>query len=117
MKNSPALEIWIDGQCALCRLSEQWCSSRDPLGRMDFVDLHASVNENPPGSTQAMVEAVHLRLPDGTVVTGFEAWRRILMEIHGWRWLARLAGLPGIRKLGPAVYALLARHRHRFPIN
>lgn len=117
MKNSPVLEIWIDGQCALCRRSEQWCSSRDPLGRMVFVDLRVPVNENPPGSPEAMVDAVHLRLPNGAVITGFDAWRRILMELDGWRWLARLAGLPGIRKLGPAVYSFLARHRHRIPIN
>lgn len=58
---------------------------------------------------------VHLRLPDGTVATGFDAWRRILRELPGWRWLARFSALPGITQLGAAVYSVVARNRHRHP--
>jgi predicted DCC family thiol-disulfide oxidoreductase YuxK len=61
------------------------------------------------------MESVHLRLPDGTVATGFEAWRGILRELPGWRWLAVAAGLPLLGRLGPVIYALVARNRRRVP--
>lgn len=116
LPSPPALEIWIDGDCAVCRRSEQWCSARDPRGRLSFVDLQTRDRNDRPGSPAAMMKTVHLRLPDGTVITGFHAWRQILMELDGWRWLARLAGLPVVRHLGPVVYSILAKHRQRIPL-
>ena len=113
---SPPIEVWIDGDCAVCRRSEQWCSARDPQGRLSFVDLHTARYEDLPGSPDAMMETIHVRLPDGTVVTGFDAWRQILIELDGWRWLARLTALPGIRRLGSVLYSTLARYRHRVSV-
>ena len=113
---SPTIEIWIDGDCAVCRRSEQWCSARDHRGRLSFVDLHAANHEDLPGPPDAMMETVHVRLPDGTVITGFDAWQQVLVELDGWRWLARLIGLPGIRRLGSVLYSTLARYRHCMPI-
>jgi len=113
---SPPIEIWIDGDCAVCRHSEQWCSARDQHGRLNFVDLHAANHRDLPGSPDAMMETVHVRLPDGTVITGFDAWRQILIALDDWRWLARLIGLPGIRRLGSVLYSTLARYRHRLPV-
>jgi len=114
---SPALEIWIDGDCAVCRRSERWCSVRDQHQRLNFVDFHTHVDDDPPGSHEAMLETVHVRLADGTISTGFEAWRRILYELDGWRWLAQASGLPGIRHLGRVIYSILAQNRHRLPLN
>ena len=114
--SSTVLEVWIDGDCAVCRRSEQWCSARDPRERLSFVDLHTPDRSDRPGSPAAMMKTVHIRLPDGTVTTGFHAWRQILMELDGWRWLARLAGLPIVRHLGPVVYSILARYRQRIPM-
>ena len=87
-QDPPVLEIWIDGDCEVCRRSEEWCSARDERRRLRFVDLHAPDSDEPPGSPEAMMRAVHVRHADGTVRTGFDAWRRILAELDGWRWLA-----------------------------
>lgn len=114
-ESKPNLEIWIDGDCAVCRRSERWCVQRDPNARLTFVDLHAPGREDLPGSREAMIETVHVRHPDGAVSTGFDAWRDILSELDSWRWLARLAGLPGFKQLGPLIYSILARNRHRIP--
>jgi predicted DCC family thiol-disulfide oxidoreductase YuxK len=115
-KKPPGLDVWIDGDCALCRRSEEWCSVRDRNRQLRFIDLHAADSNHPPGSPEAMAAAVHVRLADGTVMTGFDAWRRILFELDGWRWLARATGLPGIRHLGRAVYSMTARSRHRIRV-
>jgi len=62
------------------------------------------------------MRAVHVRLADGTVTTGFDAWRRILSELDGWRWLAWAAGLPGFNRLGDFIYLIAARNRHRIRV-
>jgi predicted DCC family thiol-disulfide oxidoreductase YuxK len=64
-----------------------------------------------------MAQMVHVRLRDGTVRTGFDAWREILFELDGWRWLARVSGLPWLRRLGPVIYSILTKNRHRLPLN
>lgn len=112
--NAPLLEVWIDGSCPVCRRSERWCRSRDRHDRLVFRDLH--VDPNPPASRDRLMAAVHTRRSDGTVASGFEAWRQILLELDAWRWLARIAGLPGIRRLGAAIYSVIAANRHRIPV-
>ena len=106
----------MDGECDVCRRSEKWCSARDGRRRLRFVDLHDPDSDQPPGSPEAMMRAVHVRLADGTVATGFDAWRQILAELVGWRWLARVAGLPGFKRLGGFVYSVVARNRHRIRV-
>jgi len=116
MGDPPMLEIWIDGDCDVCRWSEEWCSVRDGRHRLSFVDLHDPDSDEPPGSPEAMMHTVHVRLADGTVRTGFNAWQRIFTELDGWRWLAWAAGLPGVRHVGGVVYSIAARNRHRIRI-
>jgi len=115
-QDPPVLEIWIDGDCDVCRRSEEWCSARDGRRRLSFVDLHAPGSEEPPGSPEAMMRAVHVRHADGTVRTGFDAWRGILAELDGWRWLAWATGLPGFKLLGGFIYSMAARNRHRIRV-
>jgi len=107
------LEVWIDGACSLCRRSEQWCTVRDRDHRLRFRDLHEAGNDKLPRSREAMITSVHLRLPNGTIATGFDAWRHILRELPGWRWLVAVAGLPLFRRLGSKIYDAVARNRHR----
>jgi predicted DCC family thiol-disulfide oxidoreductase YuxK len=105
--------VWIDGDCAVCRKSENWCAARDRDHRLQFRDLHEAPDADLPGSRGDMMTSVHLVNSDGSVATGFDAWRGILLELEGWRWMARIAGLPLIRHAGRVVYGLIARWRHR----
>jgi len=57
-----------------------------------------------------------VRDPSGRLNRGFAAWRRILAELPGWRWLALLSGAPPMRWLGPPIYALVARWRRHLPL-
>lgn len=114
---NPLLEIWIDGECSVCRKSERWCAARDRKQRLSFQDLHVRACGAPPAPFATMMETVHVRLPDGTIRTGFDAWREIIFQLDGWRWLARVAALPGFKHLGAAVYSVLARNRHRLPVD
>jgi predicted DCC family thiol-disulfide oxidoreductase YuxK len=59
------------------------------------------------------MEAIHLVLPDGRVLAGHAAIPEILLHLNGWRRLAALFRLPGMRRLAPVVYAWIARHRYQ----
>ena len=107
------LEVWIDGTCNVCRRSEEWCRKRDPEDRIIFKDLH--VDPDPPASKGRLLEAVHVRRADGTVESGFEAWREIMLALARWRWLGRIGALPIVRQLGKLVYGAVAMNRHRLP--
>lgn len=105
------LEVWIDSSCSVCRRSEQWCRDRDKNERLVFRDLHHS--PDPPAPKERLIEAVHVRRADGTVESGFEGWREILLALDRWRLLGRISGLPVVRQLGGLVYAAIASNRHR----
>ncbi len=108
------LEVWIDGACPVCRRSERWCRRRDNHGLLEFKDLHS--DPDPPASRTRLMEAVHVRRADGTVASGFEAWRHILLTLDRWRWLGKIAALPGLDQLGSLLYSLVAANRHRLPL-
>ena len=111
---APVLTVLIDGDCAVCRRSERWCTSRDHRRRLRFRDLHRVGPNELPVAEDELTASVHAVRTDGSIVTGFEAWREILATLDGWGWLARVAGLPGVRQLGRMVYSLVASSRHRF---
>ena len=107
------VEVWMDGNCPLCRRSMAWCEARDPDGRIRFHDFQAASDEELPVERGAMERSMWVRGADGSLLEGFDAWRRILLEVPGWRWLAGAVALPPLRWLGPPVYRLVAHNRHR----
>jgi predicted DCC family thiol-disulfide oxidoreductase YuxK len=56
---------------------------------------------------------------DGAIVSGIDAFRLLWSKLPGWRWLARLIGLPDIYQIATCGYdwvaapALYALHRRR----
>lgn len=57
------------------------------------------------------MEAMHLVLPDGTVYAGEAALPPLFGMLRGWRWMAAVLRLPGMRALSPSLYRWVARHR------
>lgn len=115
MTHGRALEVWYDGQCPLCRASRDWCAARDPDGRLEFRDLRSATEVELPVSPAAVKASMWVRGADGTLAGGFAGWRRILAELPGWRWLARVSGAPPLRWLGPPAYRVIARARRFLP--
>jgi predicted DCC family thiol-disulfide oxidoreductase YuxK len=115
MAHGRALEVWYDGQCPVCRASRDWCAVRDPDGRLEFRDFRTAAEVELPVSRAAAEASMWVRGDDGALAAGFAGWRRILAELPGWRWLARVSGAPPLRWLGPPVYRLVARARTLLP--
>lgn len=107
------LDVWMDGSCSLCQRSRAWCENRDRDGRVRFIDFRTANQNQLPVTHEEHQTSMWVRDPDGTLLDGYEGWRRIMAEIPGWRWLARLASLPPFTLIGPPVYRLVATHRNR----
>ena len=110
----PRLEVWMDGDCSVCRTSRAWCELRDRDGRIDFRDFRSAHEKDLPVSLEDLDASMWVRDGAGDLFEGYTAWRRIMSELPRWKWLARLASLPPFTVIGPALYRLLAANRHRF---
>jgi predicted DCC family thiol-disulfide oxidoreductase YuxK len=108
------LEVWFDGHCPLCAREVAFLRRLDRAGRIRFTDLAA------PGfdaaatgiAWQDLMDRIHARLADGTVVEGVEVFRR-LYTLVGWGWLVAPTRLPGVRQLLDLAYRLFAKNRLR----
>ncbi|MHB8878383.1 MAG: thiol-disulfide oxidoreductase DCC family protein [Myxococcaceae bacterium] len=105
--------VLYDGGCRFCTGAARRLRSctRGEVAFLSFRD--PGVLPRFPGVTAAACEeAMHLVRANGRVFTGAEA---VLQALRG-RWLfkpAFLYYLPGLRQLGDAAYALVARRRFR----
>lgn len=116
MSSDTTIEVWYDGDCPVCVRSRAWAENRDRADRLDFRDFRSARDEELPAERERHRSTMMVRTPSDRLLAGFEAWRRIMLELPGWRWLGRLAGLAPLVWFGPAVYGLVARHRHRVPM-
>ena len=110
------LEIWYDGSCPVCVRSRLWCERRDHEHRLRFRDFRSADDNQLPADREHHRATMMVRTPEGGLVDGFPAWRRILATLPRWRWLARIAGIPPLAWFGSAVYRVVASHRDKIPV-
>jgi len=109
----PGLEIWFDGSCEICRASRRLLEREGAGCALSFHDLAGWAPPPEARGSAPQRDEVLVRLPDGKLLAGFEAWRAILAALPRWRWLSAVAGLPGVARFGRMAYRAVARHRHR----
>jgi predicted DCC family thiol-disulfide oxidoreductase YuxK len=111
------LEIWYDGSCPVCVRSRRWCERRDRDHRLRFRDFRSADDDELPADRERHRATMMARTPEGVLLEGFLAWRRILATLPRWRWLARSAGIAPLAWFGSAIYRVFARHRDRLPVS
>ncbi len=99
--------VFFDGSCPLCRAEIDLYRRKDGEARLCFVDVSATDAAPAPGLTarEAMAR-FHVREADGTMRSGAAAFVALWSEIPGWRWLARVARLPGVTPVLEGAYRL-----------
>jgi predicted DCC family thiol-disulfide oxidoreductase YuxK len=110
------LTVLYDGSCSLCRASVKRVRPWDSRGRIDFLDLHdPSAQERfpqiDPEIAMRWMQAVDAQ---GRVFSGADAWARIGLLLPGWKYLAWIILVPGIRWLVGRIYVWIARNRYRW---
>ncbi len=108
------VEVFYDGGCPLCRREIATLQRWDSRGRIVFTDIdQPEFQADQLGKTHAELMAqIHGRLPDGTLITGVEVFRRLYAAV-GLGPLVAVTRLPGLSHLLNWGYGLFARNRLR----
>ncbi|HHP7244249.1 MAG TPA: thiol-disulfide oxidoreductase DCC family protein [Elainellaceae cyanobacterium] len=114
--SSPSWEIKLlyDGECPLCLREVEFLKRRDAgQGRIAFVDI-SDENYDPEQHEgidfESAMGQIHAVLPDGTVITDLEVFRRVY-EILGIGWIYAPTRLPILRPIANAIYGIWAKWR------
>jgi predicted DCC family thiol-disulfide oxidoreductase YuxK len=108
------IEVFYDGGCPLCTREMHLLRRLDRRGRIRCVDIAADgFDAGRVGVTwEALMDRIHGRLSDGTLVEGVEVFRRLYAAVGFSRTVA-LTRLPGIAQALDLAYRLFARNRLR----
>ena len=111
---SAPFEVYFDGDCPLCLKEIQLLRWMDRNDRIVFTDIAASdFDEEKAGlSYEQLMEEIHGRLPDGTLVVGVEVFRQLYGRV-GLRLLIPVSRLPGLSWMLDRLYTFFARYRLR----
>ena len=117
-RKSPVRSRWLcyyDGDCGFCNEVVRLLSRLDVFDRVAWVP-YQSLEEPPTGlSWEDLESAVYLERGQGRFYRGFYAFRMLSAGILPLVPLLPLLWLPGVRFLGEALYARIARNRcHQF---
>ncbi len=105
--NAPARPaVYYDGACPVCRREIAHYQGRRGGDAIAWVDASSCAPEAlGPGLTrEAALARMHVRGPDGTLVSGAAAFAALWSALPGFRWLGRLAGAWPIAPLAEAAY-------------
>ena len=108
------IEVFYDGECPLCMREIRMLQRRDQGRRIRFLDIAAEdFDAAAVGLTwETLMDRIHGRLPDGTLVEGVEVFRRLYAAV-GFAPLVALTRLPGIAQLLDFAYYAFAKNRLR----
>lgn len=104
------IDVLYNRACSVCRaeITHYETSALASGAPLTFQDLNtADLGTWEMTADQAM-RRMHARLPDGTIVSGVEAFALIWERLPRYRWLSRIVRVPGIRHLGEFAYNRVA---------
>ena len=103
------LTVLYDGSCPLCQMEIAYLKGlalKQTNSALCFLDISPG-GENGPAFAADRVELMarfHVQQQDGSRLSGAAAFVAMWSRLPGWRWLARLAQLPGMLSLMELAY-------------
>lgn len=108
--------MFHDGACPLCAIEVAHYRKADRDGAIAFIDAdadEAALADAGLTREQALAR-LHVRLPDGRMVSGARAFVALWAALPGWRRLAPIAGAPPVIWLMEGVYRVFLPLRPAF---
>ena len=110
-----SLTVLFDGACPLCRREVDVYRRLTPVNDgppLKWLDVSQPQSCNGLSDEQATYLArFHVQQSDGKMLSGAAAFVALWAVLPGWRWLARLASLPGATALLEVMYQGFLRFR------
>ncbi len=105
--------IVYDDACGFCGRQMEWIRSRDRAGEFEFVGRSEPglLDRFPQLAEQSLLTGLRLIDRSGRVHIGADAVYRIARRLRGWRLLALLYRVPGLRALARWAYSIVAARR------
>lgn len=108
--------VLYDGSCRLCRRSALVLALLDAFKHLKLVDFRDAKAKNAvaPHLHESQLDlAMHILLPDGSVRTGFDAFRFMSWHLPALWPAAPLLYAPGVSHVGRRIYAWVAQNRQK----
>lgn len=106
MTTAPAITVYHDGDCPVCRAEIRFYSRIDKARAIDWRDITRLGDDDlPDGKTREdLLGRFHVQDRDGTWHIGVGAFARIWRALPGFRHVAWVFSVPGIRQLAEVGY-------------
>lgn len=106
MNDAPRLTVLHDGSCPLCAREIAVYRAADRDGTLAFHDVSSddAGTEAHGLSRQAAMARFHVVTAEGRTLSGAAAFIALWRALPGWRWLGRVASLPGVPWLLERAY-------------
>jgi len=112
VKEALPLTVLYDGACPLCRREIGVYRGLQPDAPVCFADVSDTTLPLPPGTTRDQLLArFHVRIRDGQLLSGAQAFLVLWAALPGWRWLALAGRLPGAAWVMERGYRFFLRSR------
>ncbi len=109
------ITVFYDGKCSLCRKEIAYYKKIAPADTFRWCDI--TLDSNPLTqrgfSLRNGLMFFHVEDDNGTMHTSLDAFIIVWKELRGWRYLAKIASLPGLKPLINRVYKRFAMYRFK----
>lgn len=115
-KPTETLTVLYDGECPLCRREiahVKGLAQGSSGSNLCFVDVSGGAGGDTTFANErsTLLARFHVQRADGSRLAGAQAFVAMWSRLPGWRWLARLARLPGVLALMEVAYRGFLRLR------
>jgi predicted DCC family thiol-disulfide oxidoreductase YuxK len=110
--------IIYDGNCPVCTGTVKWLREKGFSGSFELLECQSEQRRmmHPEVNRAECMRAMHLVMPDGTVLAGEKALPEIVSRLRGYRLAALLFKLPGVAGLSRMSYRWFAARRYRIAV-
>lgn len=114
-KSQEQATLIYDGSCSLCSGAVGWIRENEIENAFALLPCQAkeTASRFPEIERDACMNAMHLVLPDGTVLVGEQALPEVFLRLEHYRFASLLFKLPGSRTISRIAYRWFADRRYK----